>query len=222
MRDIALILKKEWRNFTGSEKGVFAVYGILIFVWSFLPLYNAPGSFAFDGAVWWLFFSVIVSGNFANSVFVSERLSGSMEILLTCGFPRSGVLMGKIIFVILMSVVIGGLCFGLSFVWIEVTGRPQLFTAGSLLFGALLYCAGTFMNAAAGAWMSIRMSSPRLIPFVNLLFVGLVCGMYYALRYAVAVPGWLLVFFLAAAGLVFLLLAKKDFNGEKIIAPLDV
>jgi ABC-type transport system involved in multi-copper enzyme maturation permease subunit len=222
VRDIALILKKEWRNFTGSEKGVFAVYGILIFVWSFLPLYNAPGSFAFDGAIWWLFFSVIVSGNFANAVFVSERLSGSMEILLTCGFSRNSVLMGKIIFVMLMSVAIGGLCFGLSFVWIAVTGRPQLFAAESLLFGALLYCAGTFMNAAAGAWMSIRLSSPRLIPFVNLLFVGLVCGMYYALRYAVPVSGWLLVLFLAAAGLAFLLLAKKDFNGEKIIAPLDV
>jgi hypothetical protein len=130
--------------------------------------------------------------------------------------------MGKIIFVMLMSVAIGGLCFGLSFVWIAVTGRVHFFAAESLLFGALLYCAGTFMNAAAGAWMSIRLSSPRLIPFVNLLFVGLVFGIYCALRSAVPVPVWLLVLFLAAAGIVFLLLAQKDFNGEKIIAPLDV
>lgn len=219
MKDILLILKKEWRSFAGSEKGVFTVYGILVFVWSFLPLYN---DLAFGGAVWWLFFSVIVSGNFANTVFVSERMSGSMEILLTSGFSRTGVLMGKIIFVMLMSLVIGGLCFGLSFVWVALTGRLHLYATQPMLFGALLYCTGTFMNAAAGAWMSIRLSSPRLIPFVNLLFVGLVFGVYYAVRSAVPVPVWLLVLFLAVAGILFLLLAQKDFNGEKIIAPLDV
>jgi ABC-type Na+ efflux pump permease subunit len=219
VKDILLILKKEWRSFAGSEKGVFAVYGILVFVWSFLPLYN---DLSFGGPVWWLFFSVIVSGNFANTVFVAERLSGSMEILLTSGFSRAGVLMGKIIFVMLMSLAIGGLCFGLSFVWVALTGRLHLYATESFLIGALLYCAGTFMNAAAGAWMSIRLSSPRLIPFVNLLFVGLVFGIYYALRLTAPVPVWLLVVFLAASGIVFLLLAKKDFNGEKIIAPLDV
>jgi len=222
MKDTLTIIKKEWRSFFGSEKGVFAVHGILIFVWSFIPLSSGSGSVLSGNPLWWLFFSVIVSGSFANSVFVAERLSGSMEILLTSGFPRNSVLMGKTGFVILMAVVIGGLSFALSFLWASLISKQCLFQTDSLLFGALLYCAGTFMNAAAGAWMSIRLSSPRLLPFVNLLFVGLVCGIYYALRYAAGVPGWPLFLFLAAAGIAFLLLAKKDFNGEKIIAPLDL
>jgi ABC-type transport system involved in multi-copper enzyme maturation permease subunit len=222
MREISVIFGKEWHNFTGSEKGVFAIYGILIFVWSFLPLYNDLGSFAFSGVVWWLFFSVIVSGNFANTVFVSERMSGGMEILLTCGFSRDSVLFGKIVFVMIMSGAIGGLCFGLSFVWIALSGQLYPVVAKAVFLGAMLYCAGTFMNAAAGAWMSIRLSSPRLIPFVNILLIAIVCGVYYAVYYAVPVTVWLLVALLFAAGIVFLALAKKDFHGEKIIAPLDI
>jgi ABC-type Na+ efflux pump permease subunit len=216
------ILRKEWRNFVGSEKGVFAVYGILVFVWSFLPLYNNLGSFALGGAVWWLFFSVIVSGNFANTVFVAERMSGSMEILLTSGFSRNGVLFGKVLFVMILSGVIGGLCLCLSLVWIGLSGHAAHLFGPSLLYAVALYASGTFMNAAAGAWMSIRLSSPRLIPFVNILLVGLVCGMYYALFFTACMSEWMLPALLLAVGCVFCALAKKDFDGEKIIAPVDV
>ena len=222
MKDSVTILKKEWRNFTGSEKGVFVVYGIIIFVWSFLPLYNNTGSFALSGAVWWLFFSVIVSGNFANTVFVAERMSGSMEILLTCGFSRNGVLYGKILFVVLMSVAIGSLCFGLSLFWIAVLSQMHPVSGTSLAMSSLLYCSGTLLNATAGAWMSIRLSSPRLIPFVNILIIGLVCGVYYALYYTAWVSEWFLISLLIVFAAVFFLLAKKDFHGEKVIAPVDI
>jgi ABC-type transport system involved in multi-copper enzyme maturation permease subunit len=216
------ILRKEWRTFIGSEKGVFAVYAILVFSWSFLPLYNNLGSFALGGAVWWLFFSVIVSGNFANTSFVAERMNGSMEVLLTSGFSRDCVLFGKVVFVIIMSVVIGTVCFCLSLLWVVLLGHASMLFGTSLLFAALLYASGTFMNASAGAWMSIRLSSPRLIPFVNILLVGCVCGLYYALYCTVPVSEWLLSCLLFCAGCVFLFLAKKDFNGEKIIAPVDL
>jgi ABC-type transport system involved in multi-copper enzyme maturation permease subunit len=222
VKDVLAILRKEWRNFVGSEKGVFAVYAILVFVWSFLPLYNNLGSFALGGAVWWLFFSVIVSGNFANTVFVAERMSGSMEILLTSGFSRNGVLFGKVLFVMIMSGVIGALCFCLSIAWIGLSGHAALLFGPSLLYAVALYASGTFLNAAAGAWMSIRLSSPRLIPFVNILLVGVVCGVYYALFFTACMSAWALPALLLAVGCVFCALAKRDFNGEKIIAPVDV
>ena len=160
MNDVISILRKEWRTFTGSEKGVFVVYAILVLVWSFMPLYNNAGSFALGGAVWWLFFSVIVSGNFANTVFVAERMSGSMEILLTCGFSREGVLFGKVLFVMVMSAIVGSLLLGLSLVWFLLSGSAAPAIGPSFLDAVLLYAAGTFLNATAGAWMSIRLASP--------------------------------------------------------------
>jgi ABC-type Na+ efflux pump permease subunit len=222
VKELALIISKEWRNFTGSEKGVFVVYGIIVFVWSFLPLTIAVGSFALNGSLWWLFFSVIVSGTFANSVFVSERMNGSMEILLCSGFSRNGVLYGKVLFIILMSIVIGGLCFALSLLWVVSSSQLYLFMGRSLAMSGLLYCCGTLLNASAGAWMSIRLSSPRLIPFVNILIIGIVCGIYSALQLAAPVSEWFLIVLLLVCAVAFLLLAKKDFNGEKVIASVDI
>jgi ABC-type transport system involved in multi-copper enzyme maturation permease subunit len=236
VRDILLILKKEWRNFTGSEKGVFVVYGVLIFFWSFLPLsYYLPhsgaeafknqsvlGGFAFNGAVWWLFFSVIVSSSFASSVFIAERMSGSMEILLTSGFSRNSVLFGKVLFVFIICVVIGCCCFGLSSVWIAIASRFYVFSARLIVVSALLYCAGSFMNSTIAAWMSIRLSSPRLVPFANLLISSIIFGMYSILDKMFDASIWILVLLLVTAGIVFFVLAQKDFHSEKIIAPVDV
>jgi len=221
MNAILSIFKKEWHCFKGSEKGVFIVYSILLFVWSFFPLNNVS-TVAMSGSLWWLFFSVIISGNFASTVFVAERLSGSMEILLTSGYSRNAVLFGKMLFVMTLSIVIGILCLGLSFVWIMVSGHSQIAFGQAIFFAALVYSAGTFMNAASGAWLSVVLSSPRLLPFINVLVVGMICAIYSALHIFCGFAEWQLGLLLIIAGFVFLQLAKKEFNSEKIVAPLDV
>ncbi len=221
MKDIIPIIQKEWGSFVGSEKGLFAIYAILILVWSFLP-FNNLGTFALSGTVWWLFFSVIISGNFSNSAFVAERMNGSMEILLTAGFSRFGVLVGKMMFVIVMSVIIGCLCFSLSLLWVSLLGREGLAPGQSVGFTFVLYVAGTFMNVCAGAWLSIRLSSPRLIPFINILIVGIVCVIFYSLYYSLFISEWALIGLLGLGGFIFCFAAIKDFESEKIIAPIDV
>jgi ABC-type Na+ efflux pump permease subunit len=222
VKDIIAVLEKEWRNFTGSEKGVFIVFGVLVLSWSFLSRNNALGTSSDFNAVWWLFFSIVVCTNFANTVFVTERISGSMEILLTSGFPRNAVLFGKILFVMEVSVAIGAACVGLSLAWIALSGALCPAVTRQVLAGLLLYCCGVFMNASAGAWMSIRFSSFRIIPFVNIFILSLICAVYYTLPAAVRASQWPLMLGLAVAGAVFLLCAIRDFNGEKIIAPVDL
>jgi ABC-type transport system involved in cytochrome c biogenesis permease component len=226
MKDIIFelytIIKKEVNCFLKSNIAVFVVYGILVFVWSFLPIYNNLGSFAFGNAVWWLFFSVIVSGNFANTVFVAERINGTIEILVTCGFSRTGVLVGKIVFIIMMSLIIGILCFALSLVWIFLLNIQNLFINKFLINYAILYLSGTILNTCAGAWMSIRFSSPRLIPFVNILLIGIVIGLFYAFYFTIGISVWFLSVLLLFFAIIFFFLARKDFLGEKIISPVDI
>ena len=218
MKTVSVILKKEWNNFLGSERGVFAIYGVLVLSWSLLPLSKDLAA----GPVWWLFFSVIISGNFAATVFVSERLNGSMEILLTSGFPRNAVLFGKVAFITLISTAIGGLCFCCALWWLHLSGRPHALYVEEVLMGAGLYCAGTIMNVACGAWMSIRLQSPRIIPFISILFMAAVVAAYYGLSYLVAAPQWTLIPVLAVAAAFFLHRAKKEFNGEKVIQPITL
>ncbi len=220
MSEIRVIVRKEWRNFAGSERGVFVVYGALVLAWSLLVRNNILNSSTLFTGIWWLSLSVLVSSTVANSVFVTERLSGSMEILLTCGFSRSAVLYGKVLFVVFVSIALGALCSGLALVW-SIGDNPALFLRG-ILGNADLYCGGAFLSATAGAWLSIRFSSPRIIPFVVLILVSGVCGAYLVVAQFTGLPEWALFLLTLVIGGGLLGLAKKDFHGEKIIAPLDI
>ena len=219
MKKLNAIISKEWKSFAGSDRGVFAVYAVLILSWSFLPLYKGLSMGMED--VWWLFFSVVISGNFSNTAFVSERLSGSMEILLTSGFPRDTVLFGKAAFITGISIAIGTLCLCLSRLWLHLAGGQTGFDHAAL-YGAGLYCAGTCMNVAIAAWMSVRLQSPRLIPIVTILVMSLIVAGFSGLVFFINVPQWMLPVILLSIAFVFLLLARKEFNGEKIIQPIHL
>ena len=114
MKDIWLIVRKEWIGFAKSDRGIFLVYSILVLAWSILLSSNINLLLAGAGYLWLIFFSVIVSGNFSNTTFSAERISGSLEILLTSGIARNAILIGKIAFVIIMSIIMGFLCYVLA------------------------------------------------------------------------------------------------------------
>ncbi len=220
MRQTGIIIRKEWDCFTGSEKGLFVVYAVLIFFWSYLPRQNALDGFGMLSAIWWMSLAVIVSSSFANSVFVAERINGSMEILLTSGFSRNAVIFGKTAFVVLACCGIGLACTLLSLAWPLGVRPPFLFR--SMLTALLLYAGGAFMGSAGAAWMSIRLSSPRIMPFVNLLLVVAVCSVFYGAAQFVSLPRWGLFLATVAVGSAFLWRAQKEFHGEKVIAPVDL
>jgi ABC-type Na+ efflux pump permease subunit len=218
MKKIKAVLIKEWRNFVGSERGVFFIYGVLVLSWSFLPLNKDLGS----GPIWWLFFSIIISGNFSNSVFVAERMNGSMEILLTSGFSRDSVFLGKTAFVVGATVSIGMACFLLSLAWTRIMGIDRPVTEAQLFQDAFLFCAGAFMNVTFGAWMSFRLQSPRIIPFLTILVMGLIVAGFACLSVFLKTPQWTLGVLLTIAAGIFGTLAKKEFHGEKVIQPIHL
>jgi hypothetical protein len=218
MKKIKAIFIKESGNFVGSERGVFLIYAILVLLWSFLPLNKGIGA----GSIWWLFFSVVVSGNFSNSVFVAERLNGSMEILLTSGFPRDSVFFGKITFVLIMSIGIGIICFSLSMVWLEISGLGKMSTLSDILHKAFLFCSGALMNVTFGAWMSFRLQSPRIIPFLTIVVMVLMVAGYYYVSFLFGAPEWVLGVIMTIAAIIFGTLAKKEFHGEKVVQPIHL
>jgi ABC-type transport system involved in multi-copper enzyme maturation permease subunit len=109
VQSIKSIVIKEWKCFVGSDRGLFFFYGILMVSWSmFLAFREQPDDLS---APWWLiFFSVVVTANFSNTVFISERINGALEILISSGHSRMAILYGKIFFILIMSIVMGLFC----------------------------------------------------------------------------------------------------------------
>jgi len=216
MAGILTILRKELAGFIGSDKGVFLVYAIIVVVWSFMLLSGEEGV---GGRLWFVFFSVIVAANFSSTVFISERISGTLEVLITSGLSRDAILFGKMIFIIIMTAVIG-----LSCAVSAVILRAALPEIGSgRVFGvydAALYLSATFFNAASSAYFSVRLGNPRLLHFINIFMLGAVVVVYSAVStFYTLHDNFLLLGFLLLA-VLFTLLARSEFAGERITRPV--
>ncbi len=214
IEQIRIVCRKEWKNFTGSHKGVFAVYALMALVYALVFVSNRELDRQTQTVVWWVFFSLIITGSSSNTVFVAERVNGSLEILLTCGLSRGAILAGKVLFVVLISLLIGMVPFTISTGWaLAGTG-----VAGADFAGPLLFAAATFMNASSAAWLSVRLTNPRLLHFVNLIIVSAALGV----GAAAGAGAGMLALGLAVTGALFFGLARRAFAGERVVQPVNL
>lgn len=218
MNGILTVIHKEWRCFLGSDRGIFFVYGLLIVSWSIMMATGNGSDITTTGPIWIVFFSVVISANFSNTVFISERTNGILEILITSGLARRDILYGKMIFVIGMSTVTGMICLAFSPLWELVipTETELAVNADSLL----LYTSAVFMNAGNSAYLSIRMGNPRLLHIANILILAFITGLHSFAAIHTALSPVLLPFVLALLGAVSTVMARRLFESEKILQPV--
>ncbi len=217
MSGLKTVIYKEWKCFIGSDRGVFILYAVLVLSWSFFLVGGSDSSLR-TGPLWLVFFSVVVAANFSNTVFISERISGALEILITSGLSRSSILFGKMSFVMGMSLVIGSGCMGLSCIWQYLMYDNEMIILKPVDF--MTYAASAFVNTAGSAFLSVRMPNPRLLHLANLFLTGCIITLYTILSLNYPVPDFCLPLFLTLAGLVNSILAKNEFNSERILQPV--
>ena len=217
MKELKTVIYKEWKCFIDSDRGIFILYTVLVLSWSFF-LVGGNDSSLRTGPLWLVFFSVVVAANFSNTVFISERISGALEILITSGLSRSSILFGKMSFVMGMSLVIGGSCMGLSCLWQYLMYDNEVAVLRSIDF--FTYAASAFVNTAGSAFLSVRMPNPRLLHLANLFLTGCVIAVYTILSLYYPVPDFFLPLFLILIGLAGSILAKNEFNSERILQPV--
>lgn len=220
----ALIFKNELNSFLKSDKSLFIVNIILVIAWGALFASNFRDINSEMGTVWLLFFSVIVSSNFSNATFISERMNGMLELLLVSGIPRRDILLGKVLFVTLLSIIMGMLVYLFALLVNKYFSSPlpngniDIF---KVLFKALpIYISACILNISAASWLSVKLSNPRILHFINLLmlvsfaFVKMFVGqlMFFSDTVFTAV--------LLIGGIVFYNLALKEYRSENVTKPL--
>jgi len=219
MTGFGIIMNKEWRFFIGSDRGVFILHLFLILSWSLMLVTPHEATFT-NGSFWLVFFSVIVSANFANTVFIAERINGTMEILITSGISRKAILFGKTFFVLLTSSCIGFLCIGLATVWKHTIYTDSTFTLSANEI--MTYLCAVFFNTSCGAYLSLRMNNPRLMNLVTILILAFVLSVYTALGSYFTLPDFLLPLILCCTGVMWTTLSLKLYESEKILQPVSL
>ena len=217
MKSVINVLRKEWMCFKGSDKGVFGLYLILILSWSLLLGAGGQESGIKTGPLWLIFFSVVVAANFSNTVFISERVTGSLEILITSGLSRNSILYGKMLFVSVMSIVIGAICLALGVLWSELIFRTGVSGGYVNSVDFLIYACSVFVNVSISAYLSVRIANPRLIHFASMFILAVIIFSYMALSSYLPVSPVYLILVLLLSGAIFTLLARREFNSERIL-----
>lgn len=219
MGGFRVVFAKELQCFAGADRGMFILYSIIIIVWSALLATRSSDSFD-SGPLWLVFFSVVITANFSNSIFVSERTNGSLEILITSGLSRNAVLYGKLFFIITMSVLFGAVCILLSRILDKYLFYDSMPATDIQSF--LLYTSSTFLNVAASAYFSIKLINQRMLHFVNMFVLGLFAGGYMILAQYVTMSIYYLIvaMFIAGAGICWR--TQKLYHSEKIIQSVTI
>jgi ABC-type transport system involved in cytochrome c biogenesis permease component len=223
MNQMWLIFKEEFEKLRFSEPGQHMMYVVMILCWSALLGINVSLGMMTLSTGWWLFFSVVITATLSTTVFVAELIQGALEILLTCGVSRRAILYGKILYCTLMSVAMGYACFALSILWHAVTAKA--FGARHLTVPyteLVLYLSAAFFNTVFGAWMTIRLSSPRILYLLNMIAVAFIFGLWTALRTRFDLSEWWLIAGMTVLGLALIPLAERAFETERVIRPLDI
>lgn len=217
MNGVLTILQKEWRCFLGSDRGIFLLYGVLMLSWS--VMLASPGDAAEQtGQIWFIFFSVVISANFSNTVFIAERVNGILEILLTSGLSRKQILYGKMLFVAGMSIGIGSICIVVSNLWRYLLYDNQ---SGTLyVTDVIVYCCAVLMNTASSAYFSVKMTNPRLLHLLNLLILGTIVVLHTIATGFIPLPVWALPVLLLAVAMWGTLAARRLYESEKILQPV--
>jgi len=224
MTGLTAILRKEVKNLFNSGWGVFFINALIVSGWSFMLFYEHRFG-AGDLGIWLAFFAVVVSANFSATVFISERVSGTLEVLIVSGVTRDAVLFGKVFFVAGAAMAMGVVCAALSAVWVCLLSGPGMGAAasdiaawsGRMAIGAPLYAGAAALNVSASAYLSMRMGNPRFLQFANLVMTAAVLAAYWVTP-ASAGASLALIFFALSA--VFLFLARREFAGERITRPV--
>ncbi|MGA2506815.1 MAG: hypothetical protein ABSF80_04990 [Chitinispirillaceae bacterium] len=220
MNQTTLMFRKEWINFLRGDRSVFFIYLLLVAGWGgMIASMNTGG--AHTAPLWIVLFSVIIAANFSSTVFVLERMSGSLEILLTSGMSRSAILYGKMLFVTVMTAAIGAACMVCAFLL-----RPVFNSLGEMPRGnfewsyCTLYLGATLLNAASSAYFSVWLPNPRLLHFINLFLLGFIMTGYVAVSFVHPFSIYFIAGLLALLSVLFTFLARREFESERIIKPV--
>ena len=223
MREIVLVLKREWEQLAGSDTATHVLFLFLVVLWSLL--FTTADDGGATRLVWVVTFSVIVVNACASGPFMHERLSGALEIVLTCGIARDTLYRGKVLFVTLVATVLGGICTGLSGIWELLLGRVSYGDTGAWqdgFAGVVTFAFAAFMNACCAALFSVLLPNPRFVFFFNFLITSVIVALFLVVHALWGVSTVTLNLMLVVPGLVFLEVGKRVFRTERVVRPATV
>lgn len=166
--------------------------------------------------VWFLYFSLVTSAGIASTVFIRERLAGTLEVLLVSGVTRKELLFGKLGFSLVAMCLIGAATLEVAYL---VSSYFSFDPVGLPVFYKLFitYLGGSLVVSSSSAWLALTLRNPRMTHVINFFVLsGLVLLMAYTRReHGVTVLQFFPVYVVAMSP--FLWLSLKQLRRQSVV-----
>jgi len=218
--EIKEIFLQEVRAFFRSGVSSMVLLLITALIWGAVIAGKVETIDSADSWLWVIFFALVAGAGFSTTVFVRERLSATLEILLVSGVERSSIFYGKLLFTISFTIITGILAFFTAWICRSLFFGKPFYLPSELAQTITLFAASSCTISASSAMLSLTLSNPRLVQFVNFIILTII-----STTFAVISSYWNLSLYIFAGielifGLLFSIIAQIQFSREKIIQPL--
>jgi ABC-type Na+ efflux pump permease subunit len=220
VNSIFVIFKHEFRAFVKS--GVSSILLLLFtsLAWGGVIAGKIDSIDSVTSYLWVIFFALVASAGVSSNSFVRERLSSTMEILVISGVSRTKILLGKLLFTTLTTLLVGWLALTVSIIVALSLYGSYSIGLMNIISATALYSSSAILVTTLSAFLSIALSNPRAVQFINFGVLSLISTLFSILTIYYPITIFHLVALILLLAIIFLFLAMKIFNSEKIIQPL--
>lgn len=221
MFEVFLMSKQEFWAFIKSGRSALLLTLITTLVWGGMISSKTSTLYEPTSYLWVIFFALVASATLTNSVFVRERISNNLEVLLVSGLNRSSILWGKLLFTNSVTLFIGVGAISTAISISTLFYQKPFVGLETLVQISLLYFASSLLVNSSSAFLSFALSNPRVVQFVNFTLLTLISVSFTtATIYWRELPLWSLATVMITLSILFNYLALRLFKSEKIIQPL--
>ncbi len=218
--EIQEIFKFELRAFLKSGVSSLLLLVITSLIWGGVIAGKVETIQFADSWLWVIFFALVAGAAFSTTVFVRERLSSTMEILLISGVERASILWGKLIFTTTFTIFTGLLAFAMAWICRSLILQLPFFLPRELLQTLTLFIASSFCVSSSSAMLSLSLANPRLVQFLNFLILTVLSTIFALISSFFDVSLYLFALIEIIFGILFSIISQFQFSRETIIQPL--
>ncbi len=220
MNEIGLIYRQELKAFLKSGKSSILLVFFTVFVWGSIISDKVDSINSWDSILWVMFFALVAGAALCTTTFIRERLSSTLEVLILSGVERTSILYGKLLFTTTTTLFIGMTAFFVAFVIRVIFLRDAFLLFSEVGTAFLLFGAASLLVSSSTAFLSMALSNPRLVQFINITLLSVLSVAYTALSQYFGDSILIFSSVLILLSFLFSRLALRMFRSEKILQPL--
>lgn len=211
------IMKYEFKSLIKSGPATIALLIFTALVWSNYVSNQVESIEEVGSFLWVISYAFVMTAGISYSVFIRERTSGALEILLTSGIERLDIIRGKIAFATIVSSLMGVVSFGVAFIIKYLIFKADFFSYTELTEILGIYVGSTVFITSLSAFYSLLLKTPRLMQFLNFITLGILSFIYILFDVMLEIPLWYFALFLMILSSILNRITSGLFLREQVI-----